>query len=322
MPWEHATDQTSVSKLVSFGLLQMVRLKTSVHPQLIIFIPTLLQGQESEKWKWKLLSRVRLFVTHGLYSPWNSPGPNTGVASDLIPRRTLHSAFLSKLKKWSPDHRMKGKQPEILWLLSVKRVLISRQKYRGSCTDRRRREDAHAPHPHCITEVLGGQQGGSCGAKADLRKGLLCAHVSSHFSRVQLFVTLWTVAHQAPLSIGFPSQEHWSVSPCPPPGESSQLRGQTHVSHFFCWKTWSLPLAPPGKPHCGLVAKSGRTLCNPTDCGLPGPSVHGISQARKLEWTAISSRGSSRPRDWTCVSCVSCIGRQVLYHWATREAHN
>ena len=185
----------------------------------------------------------------------------------------------------------------------------------------RRREDAHAPRPHCLTEVLGAA-GRSRGAKADLRKGVLCAHVSSHFSRVRLFVTLWTVAHQAPLSIGFPSQEHWGGSPCPPPGESSQLRGQTHVSHFFCWQTWSLPPAPPGKPHCGLVAKSGRTLCNPTDCGLPGPSVHGISQARKLEWTAISSRGSSRPRDWTCVSCEYCIGRQVLYHWATREAHN
>ena len=35
----------------------------------------------SQKWKWKSLSRVRLFVTHGLYSPWNSPGQNTGVRS-------------------------------------------------------------------------------------------------------------------------------------------------------------------------------------------------------------------------------------------------
>ena len=41
----------------------------------------------------------------------------------------------------------------------------------------------------------------------------------------------------------------------------------------------------------------------------------GILQARILEWIAIpSSRGSSQPRDWTCVSYVSCIGRQVLYH--------
>ena len=48
----------------------------------------------------------------------------------------------------------------------------------------------------------------------------------------------------------------------------------------------------------------------------PAPSVHGILQARILEWVATpSSRVSSRPRDQTCVSHVSCIGRQVLYHW-------
>ena len=45
-------------------------------------------------------------------------------------------------------------------------------------------------------------------------------------------------------------------------------------------------------------------------------SVHGILQARTLEWDAMpSSRGSSWPRDWTCVCYVSCIGRQVLYHY-------
>ena len=56
----------------------------------------------------------------------------------------------------------------------------------------------------------------------------------------------------------------------------------------------------------------------PCDCSPPGSSVHGNLQARILEWVAISSsRGSSWPRDQTCVSCVSCIGRQVLYHWAT-----
>ena len=41
----------------------------------------------------------------------------------------------------------------------------------------------------------------------------------SRFSRVQLFVTLWTVARQAPLSMGFPRQEHWNGVPCPPPGD-------------------------------------------------------------------------------------------------------
>ena len=53
------------------------------------------------------------------------------------------------------------------------------------------------------------------------------------------------------------------------------------------------------------------------DCSLPGSSVHGIFQARILEWVAISfSMGSSRPRDRTH---ISWIGRRIFYHWATRE---
>ena len=54
------------------------------------------------------------------------------------------------------------------------------------------------------------------------------------------------------------------------------------------------------------------------DCSPPGSSIHGISQARILEWVAISfSRGSFWPRDWTH---ISFIGRQILYHWATWKA--
>ena len=46
-----------------------------------------------------------------------------------------------------------------------------------------------------------------------------------------------------------------------------------------------------------------------------------ISQTRILEWAAISyAKGSSPPKDRTWVSCVSCTGRQILYHWATKEA--
>ena len=58
------------------------------------------------------------------------------------------------------------------------------------------------------------------------------------------------------------------------------------------------------------------------DCSPPGSFVHGISQASILGWVAISSsRGSFWSRDWTLISCVSCIGRQVLCHWATWEAY-
>ena len=66
------------------------------------------------------------------------------------------------------------------------------------------------------------------------------------------------------------------------------------------------------------VKSESRTLScvwlfvTPVNCSPPGSSVHGVSQARILEWVATSfSRGSPRPRDWTQ---VSYIGRQILYH--------
>ena len=66
------------------------------------------------------------------------------------------------------------------------------------------------------------------------------------------------------------------------------------------------------------VAQSCPTLYDPMDCRPPGSCVHGISQARILEWVAISfSRGSSWPRDWTCVSLAL---QANSYHWTTREA--
>ena len=57
------------------------------------------------------------------------------------------------------------------------------------------------------------------------------------------------------------------------------------------------------------------------DCSTQASSVHGIFQAGILEWVAISSsRGSPWPRGWICIPWVSCIGRQVLYRWATWDA--
>ena len=67
-----------------------------------------------------------------------------------------------------------------------------------------------------------------------------------------------------------------------------------------------------------LVAQLYPTLCDPMDCSLLVSSVHGILQARMLEWVAISfSRGSSQPRGRTQVSCIA--GR-FFTRWATREA--
>ena len=69
---------------------------------------------------------------------------------------------------------------------------------------------------------------------------------------------------------------------------------------------------------CVLVVQLCLTLCDPMDCSSLGSSVHGILQARMLEWVAIpSSRGSSQPREWTW---VSHIAGGFFTIWATRRA--
>ena len=73
--------------------------------------------------------------------------------------------------------------------------------------------------------------------------------------------------------------------------------------------------------HACSVAQLCPTLCDPIDCSPPDSFVHGISQARTLEWVAISFfRGSSWPRDQTHISGISFTGRQILYHWVIWEA--
>ena len=71
-------------------------------------------------------------------------------------------------------------------------------------------------------------------------------------------------------------------------------------------KLIKIKLSFPLKLCCCLVAKSCPTLCDGIDCSLLGSPVHGISQAKELEWVAISSsRGSSQPRGWN----------PCLLHW-------
>ena len=65
---------------------------------------------------------------------------------------------------------------------------------------------------------------------------------------------------------------------------------------------------------CARMVSRVLTLCNPVECSLLGSSVHGIFQARILEWVAISYfRKSSWPGGWTGVYFISCINRQILY---------
>ena len=78
---------------------------------------------------------------------------------------------------------------------------------------------------------------------------------------------------------------------------------------------WEAPLEKEKE-----VAQSCSTRCDTMDCSPPGSSVHGILQARILEWVAMSScRGSSWPRDRTQ---VSSFGGRFFTVWATREAQN
>ena len=104
---------------------------------------------------------------------------------------------------------------------------------------------------------------------------------------------------------------------------------ETVVFHLFVFFQWaevgwgeknlpSLHLLPPACVHGWSLS-----VWDPIDSSPPSSSVHGISQARTLEWVVISSsRGSSRPRDRAHVSGVSCTGRWALYHHATWEAHS
>ena len=108
--------------------------------------------------------------------------------------------------------------------------------------------------------------------------------VLSRFSPVQRFATLWSVAHQTPLSKGFSRQEYWSGLPCPPPGNLLEP-GIEPMSPAL--QAESLPMEPPGSDiyiymHRVFVAQLCPTLCDPMECILTGSSVHGDSLGKKI----------------------------------------
>ena len=123
-------------------------------------------------------------------------------------------------------------------------------------------------------------------------------------SRVRLFATLWTVAYQAPPSMGFSRQEYWSGLPLPSPGDLPKPGIEPGSPTL---EADALTSEPPGKPniyihmyifvYIVLVSNHVQIFCDPTDHSPAGSSVHGTSQVRKLEWAVISfSRRSSWPR--------------------------
>ena len=118
----------------------------------------------------------------------------------------------------------------------------------------------------------------------------------------------------------FPGQEdHMTFYSSPP--TVSWVMGFAFKEH--CWSdkqdlNWGPSSAWFDSMIQVYVTKSCLTICNPIDCSSPGFSVHGILQARILEWLSIAfSRRSSWPRDRTQVSCIA--GR-IFTLWATREA--
>ena len=68
------------------------------------------------------------------------------------------------------------------------------------------------------------------------------------FRRVRLFAISWTVAHQAPLAVGFCRQDYWSGLPRPAPGHLSNLGIRLTSLNLLHWQVGSLPPASPGKP--------------------------------------------------------------------------
>ena len=126
----------------------------------------------------------------------------------------------------------------------------------------------------------------SCWPPAGCHFLLQCMKVKvKSLSHVQLFVTPWTLAHQAPLSMESSWQEYWSGLPFPSPMHESESE----------------------------VTQACLTLSDPMDCSLPGSSAHGIFQARVLEWGAIAffHDGISAPlrRDQRLLPSSVCSSR-------------
>ena len=120
----------------------------------------------------------------------------------------------------------------------------------------------------------------------------------SRCSRVWLFA-----AHGLPRLIcpgdSLGNNTDWSRLPFPSPGDLSHQRSNSCLLHLLHWQVGSLPLVPPGcfRVMLCLLVHSSPTLCDRMDYSPPGSFVHGILQARILEWVAVpSSRDLANPR--------------------------
>ena len=125
-------------------------------------------------------------------------------------------------------------------------------------------------------------------------------------------MALWTIVCQAPLSIEFSRQEYWSGLPFPSPGDLPDP-GIEPRSPAFRQILYHLAAAAAAKS-----LQSCPTLCNPIDGSPPGPSVHGILQARTLEWVAIPFSNAWK---WKLkVKSLSCVQLRVTPWTAAHQA--
>ena len=129
-----------------------------------------------------------------------------------------------------------------------------------------------------------------------------------------------SLRNRAPLCLPF----------CPPPASPPSAFKHAQSSNILKWSLLPMPVLWEGCPmlttpvfscvHAESL-QSCPTLCDPTDCSLPGSSVHRILQARMLAWVAISSsRGSSRPRDQTHISVSPALAGGFFTTHATWKA--
>ena len=144
----------------------------------------------------------------------------------------------------------------------------------------------------------------------------------SRFSRVSLFVTPWTVAHQAPLSMGFSRQEYWSGLLCPPSGDlpdlgiepaSPALAGEVFTTSTT-WKAWVHSLVQSSS-----VAQLCLIVCDTMDCSTPGFSVH--HQLLGLAQTHVHQVGDtiqpSPPLSSPFPSAFDLAKHQGLFQWVS-----
>ena len=138
----------------------------------------------------------------------------------------------------------------------------------------------------------------------------LCAQL---LSRVQLFGTPWPAAHQAPVPMEFSRKKYWSGLPYLLQGIFLTQESSPHLQspHLLCLLHAGgfLTIEPPLLLLCSVMSDPLQShRLQPAQLFWPW-----IFQARILEWVAISFfRGSSPPRDRTCISSIACVGKQIL----------